>query len=101
FFPSPRWRTLCCGCCPGMSVYAAACRDALLNSSSGSRDINRSRGGPGAAIVFQRITHQSTTNTIYSKQQANKTSSLHDGTSTMFPCGDALQSTDVPPLSST
>ncbi|MED6237227.1 hypothetical protein ATANTOWER_021056 [Ataeniobius toweri] len=54
-----------------MSVYAAACRDALLNSSSGSRDINRSRGGPGAAIVFQRITDQSTTNTIYSKQQAN------------------------------
>lgn len=50
---SPRARSLCCGVClPWASVYAAAGRDALLNSSGSSRDRRRSRGGPGTAIVF-------------------------------------------------
>lgn len=51
--PSPRWRTLCCRCCPGVSVYAAAGRDALLKSSGSSRDRTR-KEGPDTAIVFHR-----------------------------------------------
>lgn len=67
--PSPRWRTLCCGCRPGVSVYAAAGSDALLNSSGSSRDRRRSRGGPGTAIVFHRITGRHTSHVIYTRQQ--------------------------------
>lgn len=48
---SPRWRSLCWGCRPGVSVYAAAGGEALLKSSS--RDREMSGGGPGTAIVLQ------------------------------------------------
>lgn len=79
--PSPRWRILCCGCSSGLRVYAAAGRDALLNSSS--RD--RSRGGPGTAIVFHRITSHDATDAFYSRRQMYKhgyskhTDSSHKG----------------------
>lgn len=65
------WRSLCCGCRPGMSVYASAGRDALLNSSGSSRDRKRSRGGPGTAIVYHRITGRHTSHYIYIGQQVH------------------------------
>lgn len=65
--PSPRWRSLCWGCRPGLSEYAAAGRDALLNS----RDRKMSRAGTGMAIVLQRITSRRKTHAIYTKQQAH------------------------------
>lgn len=52
-------------------MYAAAGRDALLNSSGNSRDRKRSRGGPGTAIVFYRITGRHTSHAIYTRQQAH------------------------------
>lgn len=67
----PRWRSLCWGWRPGVSVYAAAGRDALLNSSGSSRGRSMSRGGPGTAIVLHRITGRHTSHAIYTKQQAH------------------------------
>lgn len=65
--PSPRWRSLCWGCRLGVSVFAAAGRDALLNS----RDRRMSRGGSGTAIILHRITGRHTSRPIYTRQQTH------------------------------
>lgn len=67
---SPRWRSLCWGCRPGVSVYACAGTGALLKSRGSSRDRKASRGGPGTAIVMHRVTSQHAAHTIYTKQSA-------------------------------
>lgn len=63
--PSPRWRSLCWGCRLGVSVFAAAGRDALLSSSGSSRDRRMSRGGPGTAIVLYAESPAGTRPTLF------------------------------------
>lgn len=49
---------MCCGCRPGVSVYAATGRDAWFSSSNSSSGERRSGGGPGTAIVFHGVSGQ-------------------------------------------